>query len=43
MLNQKVVLLLEDQHFECEANLDLVNTFLASGDFPNVFKEEEIE
>lgn len=43
ILNKKTILLVEDQHFECESNLDLINTFLASGDFPGVIKEDDIE
>ena len=43
ILNKKVVLLLEDHHFEDEQNLDLVNTFLSSGDLQGLIKGEEIE
>lgn len=41
--NKKAVLLLEDQHFEDEQCLDLVNTFLSSGDVQGLIKSEEIE
>ena len=43
VLNKKSVLLLEDHHFEDEQNLDLVNTFLSSGDLQGLIKSEEIE
>jgi len=43
VLNKKAVLLLEDHHFEDEQNLDLVNTFLSSGDLQGLIKAEEIE
>ena len=41
--DKRVVLFLEDHHFKEQNNMDLVNTFLASGDFPDVIKTEEIE
>lgn len=41
--NKRSVLLLEDHHFEDEQNLDLVNTFLSSGDVQGIIKQEEIE
>lgn len=41
--NKKSVLLLEDHHFEDQQNLDLINTFLSSGDVQGMIKQEEIE
>jgi dynein heavy chain 2 len=41
--NKPSVLLLEDHHFEDVQNLDLVNTFLSSGDVQGMIKQEEIE
>lgn len=41
--DKRVVLFLEDHHFKEQNNMDLINTFLASGDFPDVIKVEEIE
>ena len=42
-LNNSVVLMLEDHHFSNMENMDIINTYLASGDFPGVIKTEEIE